>query len=98
MLADILLRHVRALTSGRCPCGAGGTQYQRLSGSLLEGTDRDEQQPWTFNPVRYFWWLMSWMIPGGGMFLEAYFIFRCVRRSLRFNLQHPFGPASHRLL
>ena len=55
---------------------AGGTQYQRLSGSLLEGTDRDEVAPWTFNPVRYFWWLLSWMIPGGGMFLEAYFIFR----------------------
>ena len=62
---------------------AGGTQYQRLSGSLLEGTDRDEQMPWTFNPIRYFWWLASWMIPGGGMFLEAYFIFRCVRRPAR---------------
>jgi MFS family permease len=46
-----------------------------LSGSLLEGTDRDEVAPWTFNPVRYFWWLLSWMIPGGGMFLEAYYIF-----------------------
>ena len=57
---------------------AGGTQYQRLSGSLLEGTDREYEMPWTFHPVRYFWWLMSWMIPGGGMFLEAYFIFRCV--------------------
>ncbi len=49
-----------------------------MSGSLLEGTDRDEVAPWTFNPVRYFWWLLSWMIPGGGMFLEAYYIFRCV--------------------
>ena len=56
---------------------AGGTQYQRLSGSLLEGTDRDEQLPWTFNPLRFFWWILSWAIPGMGMFLEAYFIFRC---------------------
>ena len=61
--------------------GAGGTQYQRLSGSLLEGTDRDEVQPWTFNPIRFFWWILSWAIPGMGMFLEAYFIFRRASRS-----------------
>ena len=90
-LADLSIRcrhlpvcrlDVRVLTSSRY-LSAGGTQYQRLSGSLLEGTDRDEMQPWTFHPIRYFWWLASWMIPGGGMFLEAYFIFRCARLSPR---------------
>ena len=55
---------------------AGGTKYQRLSGSLLVGTDQELLEPWTFRPIPYFWWLMSWMIPGMGMFLEAYYIFR----------------------
>ena len=59
---------------------AGGTQYQRLSGSLLEGTDRELQEPWTYHPIPYFWWLTTWMIPGMGMFLEAYYIFRYSRR------------------
>ena len=71
-----------ALSVPPCLC-AGGTQYQRLSGSLLEGTDRDEVQPWTFNPIRWFWWILSWAIPGMGMFLEAYFIFRRAAAPLR---------------
>ena len=62
---------------------AGGTRYQRLSGSLLEGTDREDEQPWTFNPVRFSLWVFSWAVPGMGMFLEGYFIFRCALRHRR---------------
>ena len=70
------------------PC-AGGTKYQRLSGSLLEGTDQEEAKPWTFNPVRFSWWVFSWAIPGVGMFLEGYFIFRCASAAVLFDTGYP---------
>ncbi len=67
----------RSSVTTLCRPRTGGTKYQRLSGSLLEGTDREDEEPWTFHPVRWSWWVLSWAIPGVGMFLEGYFIFRC---------------------
>jgi len=53
----------------------GNTTYQRISGSLLEGTDDEELDERPMGPTETFWWFLSWMLPGMGMFLEAYYIF-----------------------
>jgi MFS family permease len=53
----------------------GNTTYQRISGSLLEGTDDEERDARPMGIKETLWWFASWMIPGMGMFLEAYYIF-----------------------
>jgi hypothetical protein len=50
---------------------AGNTTYQRISGSLLEGTDDEERDARPMGIKETLWWFASWMIPGMGMFLEV---------------------------
>ena len=52
-------------------CSAGNTTYQRISGSLLEGTDDEERDARPMGIKETLWWFASWMIPGMGMFLEV---------------------------
>ena len=54
-----------------CCMFAGNTTYQRISGSLLEGTDDEERDARPMGIKETLWWFASWMIPGMGMFLEV---------------------------
>ena len=61
----------------------GNTTYQRISGSLLEGTDDEALDERPMGVSETFWWFASWMLPGMGMFLE---VRRCTVRLITVGL------------
>ena len=52
-----------------------------MSGSLFGGTDNKNLLPWTFRPIHYFRWILSWGNSGMDTLIDASWTVTCFSRT-----------------